>query len=44
MYEDEMIEFTNGYGGQYSIDDDCCLYQSVDGDIPDDIPYFDDEW
>lgn len=39
--EDE--NFMNGYGGFVSFDDDICLYQSYDSDIPDGLEPWDDE-
>jgi hypothetical protein len=36
MDEQTTME-TNGYGGFLSFDDNVCLYQSDDGEIPSDI-------
>lgn len=49
-YENEMLdeememneddEFLNDYGGFFSLDDDVCLFQSVDGEVPNGLPFF----
>ena len=37
------FDFTNGYGGYLSFDDEVCLCQTLSGDAPSDLPTWDDE-
>lgn len=42
MDEKDLVnDFENGYGGFISFDDDTCLFQSYDGEVPMDIPPYD---
>lgn len=34
-------EFSNGYGGFISFDDEVCLFQGIDGEVPCDLPDWD---
>lgn len=38
-----MEEFSNGYGGFMSIDDDVCLFTSADGNPPTGIDLYDED-
>lgn len=41
---DEEMGFLNGYGGWTSFDDDTCLYQSWESEVPSNIPSYDDDF
>lgn len=35
------MEFENGYGGFISFDDEVCLFQAFDNEVPNDLPDYD---